>query len=117
MRRTKIIATLGPATATPTALAGLLRAGADVVRLNMSHGDHAAHARAIAMTRRAAADLGRPVAVLADLQGSKGRVGAMAGGRPLVLRRGDVVTLTPRRVPARPGPIPTSHPGPPRPGR
>ncbi|HYS05021.1 MAG TPA: pyruvate kinase [Candidatus Dormibacteraeota bacterium] len=111
MRRTKIIATLGPATATPTALTGLLRAGVDVVRLNMSHGDHAAHARAIATTRRAAADLGRPVAVLADLQGSKGRVGSLAGGRPLVLRRGDVVTLTPRRVPGRPGLIPTSHRG------
>jgi len=109
MRRTKIIATLGPATATPAALAGLLRAGVDVARINMSHGDHAGHARAIAETRRAAADLGRPVAVLADLQGSKARVGALAGGRPLVLRRGDVVTLTSRSVPVRPGLIPTSH--------
>ncbi len=109
MRRTKIIATLGPATATPAALAGLLRAGVDVARLNMSHGDHAGHARVIAETRRAAAALGRPVAILADLQGSKARVGRLAGGGPLVLRRGEVVTLTPRKVPGRPGLIPTSH--------
>jgi pyruvate kinase len=109
MRRTKIIATLGPATATPAALARLLRAGVDVARLNLSHGDHAAHARTIAETRRAAAHMGRPVAVLVDLQGSKARVGALAGGRPLVLRRGDVVTLTSRKVPGRPGLIPTSH--------
>jgi pyruvate kinase len=111
MRRTKIIATLGPATATPLALTGLLRAGVDVARLNMSHGDHAGHARMIAKTRVAAAALGRPVAILADLQGSKARVGRLAGGGPLLLRRGDVLTLTPRKVPGRPGLIPTSRRG------
>ena len=51
MRRAKIIATLGPATAAPGVLAGLLRAGVDVARLNLSHGDHAEHARVIARTR------------------------------------------------------------------
>ncbi len=109
MRRTKIIATLGPATATPGALAGLLRAGADVARLNMSHGDHAGHARVIAETRRAATVLGRPVAILADLQGSKARIGRLAGGGPLPLRRGETLTLTSRRVYGLPGLIPTSH--------
>src|SRR6059036_3955407 len=108
MRRAKIIATLGPATATPAVLTGLLRAGVDVARLNLSHGDHAEHARVIAQTRRAAAALGRPVAILVDLRGSKARIGRLLGGRPVTLRRGDTVTLTPRDVPGRPGLIPTS---------
>ena len=108
MRRAKIIATLGPATATPGMLAGLLRAGVDVARLNLSHGDHADHARVIARTRRAAAAIGRPVAILADLQGAKARIGRFLGGRPLTLRRGETVTLTPRNVPGRPGLIPMS---------
>jgi pyruvate kinase len=109
MRRTKIIATLGPSTATPAAIAGLLRAGVDVARLNLSHGDHAGHARVIAEARRAASDLGRPLALLADLQGAKTRIGPLAGGRPLSLRRGDLVTLTPRRVQGRPGLVPISR--------
>ena len=108
MRRAKIIATLGPATATPGMLTGLLRAGVDVARLNLSHGDHAEHARVIARTRRAAEALGRPIAILADLQGSKARIGRLHGGRPVPLRRGEIVTLTPRDVPGRPGLIPTT---------
>ncbi|OLE65349.1 MAG: pyruvate kinase [Acidobacteria bacterium 13_1_20CM_2_68_14] len=108
MRRAKIIATLGPATAAPGVLAGLLRAGVDVARLNLSHGDHAEHARVIARTRRAAEALGRPIAILADLQGSKARIGRLHGGRPVPLRRGEIVTLTPRDVPGRPGLIPTT---------
>ena len=108
MRRAKIIATLGPATAAPGVLAGLLRAGVDVARLNLSHGDHSEHARVIARTRRAAEALGRPIAILADLQGSKARIGRLHGGRPVPLRRGEIVTLTPRDVPGRPGLIPTT---------
>ncbi len=108
MRRTKIIATLGPAVEGPGALAALLRAGVDVARLNLSHGTHADHARVISRMRRAAGAAGRPVALLADLQGSKARVGLLAGGGPLRLQRGDLVTLTPRNVSGRPGLIPTS---------
>src|SRR2546426_6617603 len=108
MRRAKIIATLGPATAAPGVLAGLLRAGVDVARLNRSHGDHAEHARVIARPGRAAEALGRPIAILADLQGSKARIGRLHGGRPVPLRRGEYVTLTPRDVPGRPGLIPTT---------
>ena len=108
MRLAKIIATLGPATATPGMLTGLLRAGVDVARLNLSHGDHAEHARVIARTRRAAEALGRPIAILADLQGSKARIGRLHGGRPVPLRRGEYVTLTPRDVPGRRGLIPTT---------
>src|SRR3989442_2446164 len=108
MRRAKIIATLGPATAAPGVLAGLLRAGVDVARLNLSHGDHAEHARVIARTGRAAEALGRPIAILADLQGSKARIGRLHGGRPGPRRRGEIVTLAPGDVPGRPGLIPTT---------
>src|SRR2546426_7032462 len=108
MRRAKIIATLGPATAAPGVLAGLLRAGVDVARLNLSHGDHADHARVIARTRRAAAAIGRPVAILADLQGAKARIGRFLGGRPLTLRRGENLTPPPPGGPRRPRPLPTS---------
>ena len=108
MRRTKIIATLGPAVEGPEALGSLLRAGVDVARLNLAHGTHADHARVISRLRRAAGATGRAVALLADLQGSKARIGLLAGGGPVRLQRGDLVTLTPRNVPGRPGLIPTS---------
>jgi len=107
-RRTKIIATLGPAVEAPGVLLSLFRSGVDVARLNLSHGTHAEHARVITLARRAAAAAGRAVAILADLQGSKARVGPLAGGGPIRLARGEIVTLTPRPVPGRPGLIPTS---------
>jgi len=108
MRRAKIIATLGPATSAPGTLAALLRAGVDVARLNLSHGNHSEHARAMTRVRRAAAALGRPVAILADLQGPKARIGRLRDGRPLPLRRGEIIALTPRNVPGRPGLLPIS---------
>jgi pyruvate kinase len=108
MRRAKIIATLGPASTGPRVLAALLRAGVDVARLNLSHGTRAGHARVIAEVRRQAAALGRPVAILADLQGPKARVGALRGGGPLRLTAGERVVLTPDRLTGRPGLIPTT---------
>src|SRR5574337_5292 len=80
-RATKIVATLGPASSDPQVLERLLRAGVDVVRLNFSHGspeDHIARANAV---REAAARVGKPVALMADLQGPKIRVGRFAEGR------------------------------------
>ncbi|MCB0004175.1 MAG: pyruvate kinase, partial [Anaerolineae bacterium] len=71
LRRTRIIATLGPATDRPGILAKVLEAGADVVRLNMSHGDPEDHLRRAAEVRATAAELGREVGILADLQGPK----------------------------------------------
>jgi pyruvate kinase len=65
-----------------------------VARINLSHGTHAEAARALADLRRAAGDLGRPVAALVDLQGSKARIGGLAGGRPVRLRAGERITLT-----------------------
>src|SRR3984957_13447684 len=80
-RRTKIIATLGPASATPEILARLFQAGADVFRLNFSHGTHADHAARFAMIRDMEDRFERPIGILADVQGPKLRVGRFSGGR------------------------------------
>jgi pyruvate kinase len=79
-RRARIVATLGPASRTPAMVLALARAGADVFRLNFSHGDHEDHAAALAAVRAAEAEIERPLAALADLQGPKFRIGVLAGG-------------------------------------
>ena len=79
-RRTRIVATLGPASRSPAMVRTLAEAGVDVFRLNFSHGAHDDHAEALEAVRDAEADLGRPLAVLADLQGPKFRIGEFAGG-------------------------------------
>ncbi len=94
MRRTKIVATLGPATNTPEMIARLISAGMDVARLNFSHGTHTDHAARIAMVRRAAQEAGRPVAVLQDLQGPKIRTGSLSRGQPVELVAGQAFTIT-----------------------
>ena len=80
LRRTKIIATLGPATDAPGVLPALIEAGCDVVRLHLSHGVPEDHIRRADAVRAAAASLGREVAILADLQGPKIRVGKFSEG-------------------------------------
>ncbi len=80
-RQTKIVATLGPASAGPEMIARLFHIGADVFRLNFSHGTHADHAANIAAVRALEAGVGRPIGLLADVQGPKLRVGRFAGGR------------------------------------
>ncbi|MBV7408368.1 pyruvate kinase [Maritimibacter sp. DP1N21-5] len=74
-RNTKIVATLGPASSTYEMIRALAEAGADVFRLNMSHGGHEDHRERHATIRQVEADLGRPIAILADLQGPKLRCG------------------------------------------
>ncbi|MFB3102662.1 MAG: pyruvate kinase, partial [Alphaproteobacteria bacterium] len=69
MRRTKIIATLGPATDDPKVLAGVIDAGADVVRINFSHGSPAERKRRVEMVRKIAAESGKYIGILGDLQG------------------------------------------------
>ncbi len=80
-RRTKILATLGPASSTPEMLAQLFLAGADVFRLNFSHGSHQDHAARITMIRALEKKYHRPVGILADVQGPKLRVGQFQSGR------------------------------------
>jgi pyruvate kinase len=80
-RRARIVATLGPASSELDQIIALARAGADVFRVNFSHGVHAGHARTIGRVREAEAVVGRPLAVLADLQGPKLRLGEFADQR------------------------------------
>jgi len=108
MRRTKIIATIGPASADPAILARMIHAGMDVARLNFSHGSRASHARAIRAIRAAAREAGRPIGLLLDLQGPKLRVGEFVGGH-VRLRSGDTVTLTHRAVKGTPQRIPVAY--------
>ena len=81
LRRTKIVATLGPATDNPAVLKDIIRAGVDVVRLNFSHGAVADHARRLGLVRTAARQAGRYVGVLGDLQGPKIRIDRFALGK------------------------------------
>ncbi len=80
-RRTKIIATLGPASSTADVLARLFQGGADVFRLNFSHGTHEDHAMRVRLIRELEDRFERPIGILADVQGPKLRVGAFGGGR------------------------------------
>src|ERR1700690_4472324 len=91
-RRTKIIPTLGPASSTPEILARLFQGGADVFRLNFSHGSHDDHAARIAMIRDLETQVGHPIGILADVQGPKLRVGRFGAGR-VQLQTGQAFTL------------------------
>ena len=97
MRRTKIVATIGPATESPQQLRELINAGATTFRLNFSHGDHSEHAARIATIREVSAEMGVQVGILQDLQGPKIRLGRFAEG-PITLAKGDSFTLTSREV-------------------
>jgi len=90
-RRTKIVATLGPASATPDRLRALVAAGVDAVRFNLSHGTHEEHSERAWLVREIAAEAGRPVALIADLQGPKLRIGDLP--EPVALRVGEEVTI------------------------
>jgi pyruvate kinase len=93
-RRTKIVATIGPASRDPAMLERLIRAGVNVVRLNFSHGEHADHLAVLQSTRAIAQRLDIPVAVLQDLSGPKIRTGKVRGGGPIELRSGERVVIT-----------------------
>lgn len=98
MRRTKIVCTLGPATASDERIADLVDSGMDVARLNFSHGDHADHADNYRKVRRAAQRCGRAVGVLADLQGPKIRLGRFTEGSTF-WAAGEEVRITVADVP------------------
>ena len=107
MRRTKILATIGPASASPEVLDGMVRAGLDAVRLNFSHGTHEGHARACRLAREAAARAGRPVAVLQDVQGPKIRLGKVRGDG-MEVPTGSTLVITTRPVEGADGVVSTT---------
>jgi pyruvate kinase len=111
MLRTKIICTIGPASRDPAMLRALMQAGMDVARLNFSHGSLDEHAENIARIRAAAGELGKAVAILADLQGPKLRVGKMVEGG-VTLQEGQEITLVASEEVGRPfGPLPVQYGG------
>jgi pyruvate kinase len=98
IRRTKIVATIGPATSSPEMIRALIEAGATTLRLNFSHGTHADHHRSICHIRQVSVELNQPVAILQDLQGPKIRLGKFVDGS-ITLKKGDKLTLTNRIIP------------------
>jgi pyruvate kinase len=104
LRRTKIVCTIGPATAAPRMLERLARAGMDVARLNFSHGDHDEHARVMRAIRSLERKIGRPIGIIQDLAGPKLRIGEIAGGEVTLKPQQEVVLSAaaspdPRHIP------------------
>jgi len=97
LRKTKIVATIGPATRNPEVLKALIEAGATTLRLNFSHGTHEEHQRNIRLIRQTSFELNQPVGILQDLQGPKIRLGRFENGS-IVLKKGDRFILTNRQV-------------------
>ena len=111
LRRAKIICTIGPACDWEEMIRDLMRMGMDVARLNFSHGTHAEHARRIRRLRSAAHHLKRTVCIVQDLQGPKIRTGRLKNGKPVLLKAGTVLTITPRKVAGTATLISTDFPG------
>jgi pyruvate kinase len=109
-RRTKIVCTIGPATAEEAQLQALVEAGMNVARLNFSHGERREHAVVLARLRTIAARMRRPVAILQDLAGPKVRIGAFAEGA-VSLAAGQPFTLTTRAVDGSADRVSVSYPG------
>ncbi len=97
LRRTKIVATIGPATSSPEALRAIIEAGASTLRLNFSHGTQEDHQRSIQLIRQISFELNQPVGILQDLQGPKIRLGRFPEGS-ILLKKGDRFVLTSRPV-------------------
>lgn len=109
INRTKIIATLGPASASPERLKQLAQVGVNVFRLNMSHGNAEEQLERIQMIRAVAAELGYPLAILADLQGPKLRTGYLKDNQPIPLEDYSVVEFTTRTRESEPGVVSTKY--------
>jgi pyruvate kinase len=112
-RRSKIVATVGPASATRGTIAQLIGAGVDVFRINMSHGEHASHAAAMKTIREVATQLGKHTAILADLCGPKIRTGKFTNGTAELIADAKVVVTT-RNVVGNGDVIPSQYEGLPR---
>jgi pyruvate kinase len=109
MPRTKIVATIGPASQSPDVLKQLILAGMNVARLNFSHGTQSEHGEVITIIRRIARQLDRPIAILQDLAGPKIRIGEIATGA-ITLEPGAVFTLTNRPVPGNEREVSITYP-------
>jgi pyruvate kinase len=107
IRRTKIVCTIGPASWSPEKIRSLIMNGMNVARINFSHGDLERHAETIRIVREEASKLGKPIAILGDLQGPKIRVGVLP--EPVELRTGDLITFAPEGE-EEPGELPTTYP-------
>ncbi len=108
-RKTKIIATLGPASSSPQMLTRLIAAGMDCARLNFSHGSYVEHEARLKLIRSIAAKRKKAVAVLLDLKGPKIRIGRLRDGLPLVLKTGDTLRITTRPLLGSPGLVSTTY--------
>lgn len=108
-KRTKIVATIGPASRDEEVIRQIIRRGMNVARINFSHGDHVTHGETIDRVRKVAAEEGVVVAILSDMQGPKIRIGKVAN-EPLMLKKGDKVTFTLDSVPGEDGLISLPHP-------
>jgi pyruvate kinase len=98
MAKTKIICTIGPSSDKPSVLEGLMQAGMSVARLNFSHGTHAQHEARIRAIRKAAKKAKHRCAILQDLAGYRIRIGHFQGGRPVPMKKGQVMTLTTQNI-------------------
>ncbi len=104
--RTKIVCTIGPASSSPAVLRALITAGMNVARINFSHGTHEQHAEVIKAVRVIAREVGRPVAILGDLQGPRIRIGDLPA--PIMLLEGSDIVLAPEAV-AEAGDVPVTY--------
>ncbi len=95
-RRTKIVATIGPASSSPEMISQLIKAGMDVARLNFSHGSYEDHAKTIAVIRQISEELSTPITLMQDLQGPKIRVGQLPGGE-IILEPGATIAIVPEK--------------------
>jgi pyruvate kinase len=109
MRRTKIVATVGPASGSEGSIRDLVAAGVDVFRLNFSHGVHAGHGEMVARIRAAATASGRTVALLQDLSGPKIRTGLLKDHRPIPLVAGEALVIAAGDFEGGPGRVSTTY--------
>src|SRR5262245_37884982 len=108
-RFTKIVATLGPASSSPERLRALFEAGADVFRLNFSHGTHDDHRQRVERLRAMEKEYKHPIAILMDLQGPKLRLGSFAKG-PIELSKGQKLRFDRDKMPGTAKRVPLPHP-------
>lgn len=109
MRKTKIVATLGPATQSAAHIEKLVKAGVDVCRLNLSHGELSWHKDRVRLIRNISQKLNKPVSVILDLQGPRIRTGGLQNGKPIRLKSGETIAITARNIAGREGLIATAY--------